>query len=442
MGVLTQIFGLILSLSILVLLHELGHFTLAKIFKTRVEKFYLFFDPWFSLFKFKKGDTEYGIGWLPLGGYVKISGMIDESMDKEQLKQEPQPWEFRSKPAWQRFLIMIGGVVVNFILALVIYSMILFTWGEDYLTVKDMKYGLQFHSVALKAGLQNGDNIVKINNDAVVELDDVRRLIAKGDVKDITVQRKDSTFTIQIPFDFKGKLNEAKAVKYIVEPRFPFIIDNVVSGNPAAKAGLKSGDQLIAINNIPTPYWQDFTEKVDSFKGKEVEITYIRNKVELKQKVTLTSDGKLGVQPVNPVKLLDFKKKEYGFFSAIPAGINLGIETLTTYVSNLKYLFTKAGAQQVGGFGAIGGLFPKTWDWQSFWNLTALLSVVLAFMNILPIPALDGGHALFLTFEIITGRKPSDKFMEYAQIGGMIVLFSLLIYANGNDLYKWLSQYF
>ncbi len=442
MGVLTQIFGLILSLSILVLLHELGHFTLAKIFKTRVEKFYLFFDPWFSLFKFKKGDTEYGIGWLPLGGYVKISGMIDESMDKEQLKQEPQPWEFRSKPAWQRFLIMIGGVVVNFILALVIYSMILYVWGEDYLTVKDMKYGLQFHSVALKAGLQNGDNIVKINNDAVVELDDVRRLIAKGDVKDITVQRKDSTFTIQIPFDFKGKLNEAKAVKYIVEPRFPFIIDNVVSGNPAAKAGLKSGDQLIAINNIPTPYWQDFTEKVDSFKGKEVEITYIRNKVELKQKVTLTADGKLGVQPVNPVKLLDFKKKEYGFFSAIPAGINLGIETLTTYVSNLKYLFTKAGAQQVGGFGAIGGLFPKTWDWQSFWNLTALLSVVLAFMNILPIPALDGGHALFLTFEIITGRKPSDKFMEYAQIGGMIVLFSLLIFANGNDLYKWLSQYF
>ena len=442
MGVLTQIFGLILSLSILVLLHELGHFTLAKIFKTRVEKFYLFFDPWFSLFKFKKGDTEYGIGWLPLGGYVKISGMIDESMDKEQLKQEPQPWEFRSKPAWQRFLIMIGGVVVNFILALVIYSMILYVWGEDYLTVKDMKYGLQFHSVALKAGLQNGDNIVKINNDAVVELDDVRRLIAKGDVKDITVQRKDSTFTIQIPFDFKGKLNEAKAVKYIVEPRFPFIIDNVVSGNPAAKAGLKSGDQLIAINNIPTPYWQDFTEKVDSFKGKEVEITYIRNKVELKQKVTLTADGKLGVQPVNPVKLLDFKKKEYGFFSAIPAGINLGIETLTTYVSNLKYLFTKAGAQQVGGFGAIGGLFPKTWDWQSFWNLTALLSAVLAFMNILPIPALDGGHALFLTFEIITGSKPSDKFMEYAQIGGMIVLFSLLIYANGNDLYKWLSQYF
>ncbi len=439
MGVLTQIFGLILSLSILVLLHELGHFTLAKLFKTRVEKFYLFFDPWFSLFKIKKGETEYGIGWLPLGGYVKISGMIDESMDKEALKQEPQPWEFRSKPAWQRFLIMIGGVTVNFILALIIYSMILFTWGKDYLPVANAKYGLQFNDVALKAGLQNGDNIIKIDNNSIANVDDIPGYILKGKIKEITVDRNGQIVNIAMPIDFTEQLIKANETKSILDPRFPFEID-IVKGNPAEKAGLIHGDRIIALNNIPAAYWQDFTSKVDSFKGKEVEITYLRNGVEFKKKLTLTENGKLGVQPINPVKLLDFKKKEYGFFSSIPAGIGLGFETLKKYVTGLKYIFTKEGAKQVGGFKAIGELFPKSWDWESFWSLTALLSVVLAFMNILPIPALDGGHAMFLSYEIITGRKPSDKFMEYAQITGMIILFGLLIFANGNDIYKWLFK--
>ena len=442
MCVLTQIFGLILSLSILVILHELGHFTLAKLFKVRVEKFYLFFDPWFSIFKIKRGDTEYGIGWLPLGGYVKISGMIDESMDKEQLKQEPQPWEFRSKPAWQRFLIMIGGVVVNFILALFIYSMILYAWGKDYLPVNNVKYGLHFHEVAIKAGFQNGDNILKIDNNVIENIDDISGYIIKGKIKEVTVDRKGQNVNITLPADFTEQLIKAKVQKIVLDPQFPFIIEKVMDGNPAAKAGLMHGDRIVAINNIQTPYWQDFTEKVDSFKGKEVEITYLRNGVEQKHKLTLTEDAKIGVQPVNPIKLLEFKKKEYGLLSAIPAGIGLGVETLTKYVTGLKYLFTKAGAKQVGGFGAIGGLFPTSWDWESFWSLTALLSVVLAFMNILPIPALDGGHALFLTYEIITGRKPSDKFMEYAQITGMVILFSLLLFANGNDLYKWLSKYF
>jgi regulator of sigma E protease len=435
MGILTQALGLILSLSILVLLHEAGHFGFAKLFKTRVEKFYLFFDPWFSLFKFTKGETEYGIGWLPLGGYVKISGMIDESMDKEAMKQPAQPWEFRYKPTWQRLLIMTGGVLVNFFLALFIYSMILFTWGKEYLPVKNATYGLQFNEVAIKAGFQNGDKILKIDNQEVEKFNEITKKIIIDNAKTIEVERNGEITTIAIPADFTKQLLAAQ-VRSFADPRFPFIIEKVMDGNPAAKANMQTGDQIIKINNDTTPFYNDFIEKVEKLKGKEVVITFLRNNEVNTAKLTLTTDGKLGVYPKDPSTYFEINKTEYGFFASIPAGISLGVETLGNYIKQFKLVFTKEGAQQIGGFGAIGGLFPKSWDWEQFWNMTALLSVILAFMNILPIPALDGGHVMFLIYEMISGRKPNEKFMEYAQIAGMVILFGLLIFANGNDILK------
>lgn len=435
MGILTQALGLILSLSIIVLLHEAGHFTFARIFKTRVEKFYLFFDPWFSLFKLKHKDTEYGIGWLPLGGYVKISGMIDESLDKEALKLPAQPWEFRSKPAWQRLLIMTGGVLVNFLLALFIYSMILFTWGSEYLPAKNAKYGLQFNEVALKAGFHQGDKVLKIDNKEVEKVDDIAKQIALDAAKTVTVDRNGTIIELALPNDFTQKLIAAK-IKSFAEPRYPFVIEKVSSGSPALKAGLLANDRIIGINNDTTLCYIDFVEKTEKLKGKTVEITILRNNTAQKANITLTSEGKLGVYAKAPISFFETKKTEYSFIECFPAGIKLGVETLSNYVKQMKFVFTKAGAKEVGGFVAIGNLFPNSWNWEVFWHMTALLSVVLAFMNILPIPALDGGHVMFLLYEMITGRKPNDKFMEYAQITGMVLLLGLLIFANGNDILK------
>ena len=434
MGILTQALGLILSLSILVLLHEAGHFTFAKLFKTRVEKFYLFFDPWFSLFKFKKGETEYGIGWLPLGGYVKISGMIDESLDKEALKQPPQPWEFRSKPAWQRLLIMTGGVVVNFLLAMFIYAMILFAWGSEYLPAKNAKFGLQFNEIALKAGFQNGDKILKVDNIEVEDVNDIPKRIVIDAAKTVTLERNGELMNLALPVDFTKQLLAAK-IKSFSEPLFPFVIEKV-NGKAAEKAGLQQGDRIIALNKDTFLFYNNFAATADKYKGKEVEVTFLRNNVAQKTKLTLTADGKVGVALKNLSQLFETEKAQYSFLSSIPAGINFGVKKLGEYVKGLKYVFTKEGVKQVGGFGSIGGLFPTSWSWEIFWKMTALLSVILAFMNILPIPALDGGHVMFLLYEIITGRKPNDKFMEYAQITGMVILFSLLIFANGNDILK------
>jgi len=435
MGILTQTLGLILSLSILVLLHEAGHFVFAKIFKTRVEKFYLFFNPWFSLFKFKKGETEYGIGWLPLGGYVKIAGMIDESMDKEQLKKTPQPWEFRSKPAWQRLLIMTGGVLVNFLLALIIYSMMLFAWGEEYLPAKNAKYGLKFNEIALKAGLQNGDIITKIDNEEVKNFNDIPKKILIDNAKTVSVIREGKIIDINLPDNFVKQMLNSNT-KRLAEPLFPFVIAKVMDDSPAKLAGLQENDKIISINNDTVEYFNYFAEKADKYKGKEVTISYIRDNKVQTANLTFTIEGKLGVYPKNPSQFFEYETISYSFLGSIPAGIKLGIETLSNYVKQFKLVFTKEGAKQIGGFGAIGGLFPKSWDWQQFWNMTALLSVILAFMNILPIPALDGGHVMFLMYEIITRRKPNEKFIEYAQIAGMIILISLLIFANGNDIMK------
>lgn len=437
---------LIMSLSLLILIHEGGHFLFARLFKVRVEKFYMFFDWGFSLFKFKpkNSDTEYGIGWLPLGGYCKISGMIDESMDKEQMKEPAKSWEFRSKPAGQRFLIIVAGVIFNFLLALFIYSMILFTWGESYMLPKDMKMGMQFSEVAQKVGFQNGDILLSADGEELVRFPKAHRQIYNAN--EVTVQRHGKEAIVQIPKDFMNQLMAANT--YLSDCRYPYVIDSIIPNNGYAKAGMQSGDSIIAINGISTPAFNDYMEVVeklkvaapkDSVKGasRNVTIAYVRAGVTDTVKVQLDSLYKGGAFAYRPDHFFKVVNKEYGFFESFPAGISLGVNTLKGYISDMKYVFTKEGANSLGGFGTIGSIFPAQWDWQRFWEMTAFLSIILAFMNILPIPALDGGHVLFLLYEIVARRKPSDKFMEYAQMVGMFLLFALLIWANFNDIMRF-----
>lgn len=419
---------LIMSLSLLVIVHEGGHFLFARLFKVRVEKFCLFFDPWFTLFKFKpkKSDTEYAVGWLPLGGYVKIAGMIDESMDTEQMKQPEQPWEFRSKPAWQRLLIMVGGVLFNFLLALFIYSMILFAWGDQYIKVQEAPLGMEFNETAKAVGFQDGD--ILLSADGVpFERYDGDMLSQIADAREVSVIR-----------------NGAKASVYI-----PYVIDSVMVNSPAAQAGIQAGDSIIALNGTPISF-SDFKEAMaerkkneatllkDSIDPRLITLTYVRNGATDTLSMRVDSAYLMGVTACLVTdRLLPMVKKEYAFFESFPAGVSLGVKTLKGYVGNMKYLFSKEGAKQLGGFGTIGSIFPATWDWHQFWYMTAFLSIILAFMNILPIPALDGGHVLFLFYEMIARRKPSDKFMEYAQMTGMVLLFGLLIWANFNDILRF-----
>jgi regulator of sigma E protease len=435
MDFLIKALQLILSLSILVILHEFGHFFFARLFKTRVEKFYLFFDPWFSLFKFKKGDTEYGVGWLPLGGYVKISGMIDESMDKEQLEQPAQPWEFRAKPTWQRLLIMIGGVSVNFITAMVIFWLILFKWGESYIPAENAKYGFTFHPIAHEIGLLEGDRVLMVDTLKIDNVQLVGRYIMLEEPSHMTVLRGDSTLQIQVPADLKKRLL-AEEVRQFADYRYPVIVDSVIPGMGAAQAGLLKNDSIYAVNGVNTTYFKDMVAELARNIGKTVDVGIYRGADTLTLPILVNDLGKIGFGSKSPSELLGYKTVEYGFFEALPAGIDKGVNLLVNYVKQLKLVFTREGAKQIGGFGAIGNLFPNIWDWESFWYNTAFLSLILAFMNILPIPALDGGHVLFLVYEMVTRRKPSEKFMEYAQITGMILLFGLLIYANGNDLFR------
>lgn len=430
---------LILSFSILVIVHEFGHFIFARIFKVRVEKFYLFFDPWFSLFKFKpkNSDTEYGIGWLPLGGYCKISGMIDESMDKEQMAQPPKPYEFRSKPAGQRLLIMVGGVLFNFLLALFIYSMTLYAWGDSYLPLKNMKMGMYYSDVAKKIGFQDGDILYKADEEVLERFnsDAIRKVF---NAENATVIRDGQEIIIPIPDDIMQRMIRS-GNGFASPERYPMIVENLREELPIAKAaGILPGDTIVAINGTSTPTLEESFNELAKYRDADISIDVKRGNEIRSFALHTDTAAQIGIFiKLGADKIYQTEHIEYSFFASFPAGITKGINTLKGYVNDMKYVFTKEGASTLGGFGAIGNLFPAEWDWQSFWTMTAFLSIILGFMNILPIPALDGGHVMFTLYEIITRRKPSDKFLEYAQIVGMTILFALLIYANGNDLYRF-----
>lgn len=428
----------LLSLSILIVLHEMGHFLMARAFKTRVEKFYLFFDIKFSLFKKKIGETEYGVGWLPLGGYVKISGMIDESMDKEQMAKPPQPYEFRSKKAWQRLLIMLGGVLVNFLLAVVIYIMVSFVWGEKYVPNANLKYGVMVDSLAGEIGFQSGDKVLMLDGKEVERWENIPGDIWLNEVHEITVDRDGEIVRIEVDDEYLPRLTKENLA---ILPRIPFVIGEVAVDMPAHKAGLKPGDRIVELNGEEIQFWDQFKKKMEDVEEKEVSIVALRDGEEIELNMPLNEEGLIGVRPRSDTAFLfdvyDEVEIRYSFLESIPAGIEKGTETTTNYLKSLEKLFKPKkykAHESLGGFITIGSIFPSEWNWQRFWMLTAFLSIMLAIMNLLPIPALDGGHVMFLLFEIVTGRKPGDKFMEYAQLVGMVLLIALLLYANLNDV--------
>ena len=452
-----------LAIGLLVLLHEGGHFFFAKLFGVRVDKFYLFFDPsiwkWDgSLFKWKpKGsDTQYGVGWLPLGGYCKIAGMIDESFDTEQMKQPEQPWEFRAKPAWQRLLIMIGGVLVNFLLALFIYSMILFYWGDTYIPVKDMTLGMKFNQEAKALGFQDGDILLGTDKGTFKEFSaDLYRDLSEATRVDLIRDGKEMSLTLPGDLNLLGML---KAEPSFVRPLIPAVIDSVMADSPASKCGLQQGDEIIAINDKPVDSYNEFTDQIgiledmmtgaktqaDSLKIRTATLVVSRADESGAKRVdtlavTLSPELKVGFFVKTIAGIYEPYTREYGFFESIPAGIAYGWNVLAGYVDDMKYVFTADGAKSLGGFGAIGSLFPPMWDWYLFWKMTAFLSIILAFMNILPIPALDGGHVLFLVYEMITRRKPSETFMIRAEYVGFGILILLMVVANLNDILRWLG---
>lgn len=487
MGILIKIIQLVMSLSLLVLIHEFGHFIAAVIFKTRVEKFYMFFNPSFSIFRCKKvhgkwrfaffsknvpdkyithehidpvtnkksytyeaidlstlpqddwrtdeEHTEFGIGWVPLGGYCSIAGMIDESMNLGQMQQAPQPWEFRSKPAWQRLIIMIGGVVMNVVLAYFIYTGLLISRGEQYVSTAEVnRYGIVTNSLANELGFQDGDKILSVGGNYIEEFANIQKAMLLEDNRDVVVERDGVKKTIEIDEEALGKL--AQAQELIMTYRFPFVIKDFSPGSPAKEAGMKIGDRIIAINGVATPYFQDFSKQIVNFADSDVNFDVVRNGDTLQMAMHLPQEAKIGVY----TETLNLSTVEYSFFEAIPRGFHKTGKELSDYWNSLKLLFqpeTKA-YKSLGGFITIGNIFPNQFNWFAFWNLTAFLSIILAVMNILPIPALDGGHVLFLLVEIITRRKPSDKFLEIAQTIGLVILFALLIVANGNDIIRWL----
>ena len=456
---LIRVLQFMLAISLLVLLHEGGHFFFAKLFGVRVDKFYIFFDWKFSLFKFKpkNSDTEYGIGWLPLGGYCKIAGMIDESFDTEQMKQPVQDYEFRSKPAWQRLLIMIGGVLVNFLLALFIYSMILFYWGDTYIPVKDMTLGMKFNQEAKSYGFKDGDILIGTDVKPFKDFSaDLYRDISEAHRVDIIRDGKPMSITLPGDLNLLGML---KANPSFVRPLLPAVIDSVLPGTPAAQIGMKKGDRILAFNDAPIDSYNEFIDQLgrredllltaktqaDSLKARTVTlvIEHAADQSLSTQRdttsVTLTSDLKLGFVVQSISGIYKPTTVEYGFLESIPAGIKYGWHVLASYVDDMKYVFSAEGAKSLGGFGAIGSLFPPMWDWYMFWKMTAFLSIILAFMNILPIPALDGGHVLFLLYEMITHRKPSENFMIKAEYVGFGILILLMVVANLNDILRWLG---
>lgn len=430
---------LVVALALLVIIHELGHFLWARVFKIRVEKFYLFFNPWFTLFKWKpkKSDTEYGIGWLPLGGYVKIAGMIDESMDKEQMALPPKPDEFRVKPAWQRLLVMTGGVLNNFILAIIIYAGIAWYWGEKTIPYENAYEGMDFAPEAIELGFRTGDIILAADGEKL-DQKDRGHLFKLLESKTVTVLRNHrDTVNISLPPNTIERLDPEKG---FMAYRIPVFVKNVIPGEPAEKAGIIEGDRIIAVGDSATPSFGELSAALLASAGKSVPVELLRDRDTLTVSATPTTAGKLGFELQAPLEVFVCDTTKYGFFQAIPVGISNGTGMLVTYVGSLKHLFSKQGAESIGGFGAIGNMFPAKWDWRTFWEMTAFLSIILAFMNLLPIPALDGGHVAFLLWEVVTRRKPSDKFLEKAQVAGMFFLIALLIYANSNDIYRFLIK--
>ena len=463
--------ALILSLTILVASHELGHLLFAKLFHTRVRRYYIFFNWKFSLIKAKKFDgkwhfaffnaktpeswdeknlcpkdqdnTLWGLGWIPLGGYCDIAGMIDETKDASDLEAEPQPWEYRTKPAWQRLFIISGGVLVNFITALLLTTVILAHWGEDEVPMHAATFGYQYHEVLLDEGFRHGDIIQAIDGRPIDEFSAVNKALLLDNPKEVTVLRADSLVTLSMSGNLVAQISD-RQVKSLMAPRMPFVIDKVVSGTPAAKAGLMANDSLVSINGLPLPVYYDFTDKLHQLADQPATIGFYRNGNLDSVSLTVSESGTIGVVASTDLHRFfpGIRHIDYTLLEAIPTGISRGWGTLTAYVSSLKLLFTPSGAKSLGGFGSMASLFPEYWSWQAFWSLTALLAIILAFMNVIPIPGLDGGHILFTLWEMVSRRKPSDKFLTYAQNVGMALLLLLMVWANGNDLWRWLSQYF
>lgn len=437
MDILIKTLQFFLSLSILIIIHEMGHYFAARAFKVRVEKFYLFFDPWFSLFKLKRGDTEYGVGWLPLGGYVKISGMIDESMDREAMKQAPKDYEFRSKPAWQRLIIMLGGVAFNILLAMLIYVVMLFSHGQEYLPAQNAKYGIEADSLAIELGMQSGDKILMLNGETVRDFMDIPKEFIMGNVKTVTVERHGELITLDVPDSFFGKLISTRGTRFFTL-RYPFIVEAFLPNSAAEEAGVKPGDHVAGIGGVETWSFDGFRNEIGNYRNQETSLLIYRDGERLEIPITIPESGAIGAYVKPFEKLFDFETINYSFFQAIPAGISKAFTTTIEYVKQLGLLFRPEvkATESLGGFISIGNVFAPTWDWLHFWTITAFLSVILAVMNILPIPALDGGHVMFLLYEVVTRRKPNEKFMEYAQMVGMILLFALILFVNFNDVMR------
>ena len=426
---------LILSLAILVVLHELGHFIPAKLFKTKVEKFYLFFDWPYSLFKKKIGDTEYGIGILPLGGYVKIAGMIDESMDTEHLNKDPEPWEFRSKPAWQRLIIMLGGVTVNLILGFAIYMMVTFVWGKDIITSENLKDGFEVNEIMKPYGFSDGDKILKVDGQPFENVVDISKYLFLRDVSTVTVQHVNGKIEkLTIPENIGHIMMESGATNPF-SPLVAPVIGEVAPNSLAEKFDFKANDRIVTINDIELVKWQELSQFLQDASNEELSFEILREGSKMQKTVVLDERSELGVYPKMPE--ISFTKINYSLFESFSVGYDKAYWILSDYITQFEYVFTPKGITQLGGFGAIGSIFPPSWDWQRFWESTALLSLILAFMNLLPIPALDGGHVMFLLYEVFSGRKPNDKFMEYAQMTGFLLLVSLVLFANGNDVYRY-----
>ena len=440
MEIVIKVLQFFMSLSLLVAIHEFGHFIMARVFKIRVEKFYIFFDPWFSLFKWKRGDTEYGVGWLPLGGYVKIAGMIDESMDLEQMQAPVQPYEFRAKPAWQRFMVMIAGVVMNILLAMMIYTGIRYAYGESYMANDDVKWGYVFNESAERMGFRDGDKFVSIDGEAIDDVSEVRsKLLLTKEDRHVVVDRAGEQVAFTIPFEQMLEMRRNREYEDLYALRLPFFIDSLASAS-AIDAGLQVGDQVVALNGEEAIGVQEITDKLQQHKSDTVTLTVLRSGVANELVVPINEEGKMGVMFKGDV--FQPRTRTFTLLQAIPAGVSLALETVADYWQQLKLIFQPKTKmyEELGGFIAIGNIFPSEWNWLQFWTMTAFLSVILAVMNILPIPGLDGGHALFTLWEMITGRKPSDKFLEVMQYMGFAILFALLIYANGNDIYRLFTK--